>query len=174
MKTAHIISLIRGWCMPVLCIVGLLGITTASPCQAVDEVHSTTRFGTLTLDKENYVQFKGHRLSPAMQANNSIDLGEPYPIGVSDVVLVTIIGGTACPYLYHFVVVTKEGARATREFGTCNESEEVERKGASIEVHMHGFLGPFEPEPARKKAFRENHTFVFKDGVITDNGKLVK
>ncbi len=64
-----------------------------------------------------------------MQANSGIDAGKPFHIGASDVVMVTIIGGTACPYLYHFVTVTQAGAKATKEFGSCNEAQLVERKG---------------------------------------------
>ncbi|HEY1261999.1 MAG TPA: hypothetical protein VGF06_00660 [Terriglobales bacterium] len=142
--------------------------------QSADEIHSTTRFGVLTLDSDDYVQFKGHRLSPAMQKNNSIELSDAYSVGTSDVVLVTIIGGTACPYLYHFVTVTKHGATATRAFGTCNQADDVERVSTSIVVKMHGFLGPFEPEPSRKRAFKEQHTFFFKNGVLTKDGKPLK
>jgi hypothetical protein len=158
-------------------LLGWILITVLAPQalpQTADEVHSTTRFGTLTLDKDNYVQFKSRRLSPAMQANNSIELSDPYRIGTSDVVLVTIIGGTACPYLYHFVTVTKDRATATRAFGTCNEAEDVQRVGVSMVVKMHGFRGPFEPEASRRKALAQLHTFVFKNGVITKDGAVVK
>ena len=174
MKIVVIMPPLHGWRMPVLCLVAWLGITASGMCQAAEEVHSTTRFGTLTLDKENYVQFKGHRLSPAMQANNSIDLGEPYHIGTNDVVLVTIIGGTACPYLYHFVTVSKGGAVATSQFGTCNEAGDIQRVGRTVVMKMRGFLGPFEPQTAREKAFRKLHTFVYKDGVVIKDGEPVK
>jgi hypothetical protein len=44
----------------------------------------------------------------------------------------------------------------------------------SVTLTMQGFLGPFEPEAQRKKAFKEKHLIVFQDGAVTDNGKPAK
>jgi hypothetical protein len=149
-------------------------LTHAAIAQDANQIRSVTRFGNLGLDEENYVIFKGRRVEPPMQANSALEMGEPVRLGSSYVVLVTIIGGTACPYLYHFVTVSKAGAKATGEFGTCNQATDVKRSASSIVVSMRGFRGPFEPEASRKKAFREHHTFIFRDGVVTENGKPAK
>jgi hypothetical protein len=142
--------------------------------QRSDELRTRTRFGTLQLDKEDALIFEGRRLEPAIKVNSGMDLSQPYRMGDTDVVLVSVIGGTACPYQYYFVSATKAGAKGTAAFGSCNQATSVERKGESISVTMHGFLGPFEPEEERKRAFREIHVFVFHDGVVTVHGKPVK
>ena len=87
--------------------------------------------------------------------------------------LVTIIGGTACPFLYHFVTLTQSGAKATNSFGTCNEAQLVERKGDSISLTMHDYRGPFEPEAERAAAFKRTVIFVFRDGVIFEKREAV-
>jgi hypothetical protein len=74
---------------------------------------TTTRFGVLTVSDAGVLLFKGIPVQPRIEAENSLDLSEPYQTGASDVVLVTYNGGTACPALYYFVTVTKSGAKAT-------------------------------------------------------------
>jgi hypothetical protein len=88
-------------------------------------------------------------------------------------VLITKSGGTSCPALYYFVTVSSSGVTATGSFGTCNEAKDIERNGDSISLTVQGFLGPYEPEAKRKKAFAETHVFVFHNGAVTDNGKPV-
>jgi hypothetical protein len=142
--------------------------------QKSEELKTKTRFGTLELDREDALIFNGKRLEPAVKVNSGMDLSQPYRIGSADVVLVTVIGGTACPYQYYFFSATKSGAKVTPAFGSCNKGTIVERKDGSLVVTMHGFQGPFEPEAQRQKAFHETHLFVFRDGSVTDHGKLVR
>jgi hypothetical protein len=152
----------------------LLTIACNAGAQSSEELRVQTRFGPLTLDDKDRLLFKGDLIEPVMQANSGIDAGNPFHIGDSDVVLVTIIGGTACPFLYHFVTVTQASAKATKEFGTCNESLSVERKGGSISLTMHDYRGPFEPEAERQAAFRRIVVYAFRDGLVTKNGKPLK
>jgi hypothetical protein len=149
-------------------------IVTSAFAQKSQELETRTRFGTLTFDRQNMLVFKGHRLEPQIKVNARMDLGNSFHIGATDVVLVTDYGGTACPVQYYFVSATKSGAKATPSFGTCNEATSIKRSGDSISLTMHGFLGPFEPEAQRRKAFRETHVFVFRDGAVTENGKAVR
>jgi hypothetical protein len=135
---------------------------------------SSTRFGSLTVNDQRMLLFNGHPLQPPVEGNSSLDLGEPFRIGSTDVVLVTDNGGTACPVLYYFVTVSRWGAKATPSFGTCGEVTNVKRNGNSISLTMPGFQGPFEPEAEKRKAARHRHLFVFRDGVVTENGKQVK
>ena len=135
---------------------------------------TTTRFGALTVNDDKMLLFKGHPLNPPIQGNNSLDVGEPYQIGATDVVLVTDNGGTACPFLYYFVTVSASGAKATPVFGTCGEVTTVKRTGDSISVYMPGFAGPFESQRKQLRAAREKHVFIFRAGVVTENGKRVK
>lgn len=132
---------------------------------------TVTRFGSLTVNREKTLEFNGRALEPAITGNNSLTLGEPIRLGATDVVLVRDNGGTACPFLYYFVTVSKSGAKATSSFGTCGEITEVKPAGKSITVVMPGYRGPFEPQKERKAAQRQKHTFTFRDGVVKEAGK---
>jgi hypothetical protein len=134
----------------------------------------TTRFGALTVSDAGVLLFKGTPVQPKIEANNSLDLSEPYQIGTSDVVLVTDNGGTACPALYYFVTVTKSGAKGTPPFGTCSDLIKVKRAGDSISVSMPGYKGPFESKRAQLRAARERHVFIYRASVVTENGTPVK
>jgi hypothetical protein len=137
--------------------------------QNSQELQARTRFGTLEMDHGKLV-FKGQPLEPPIEMNSGMDLGEPFAIGATDVVLVTNYGGTACPAEYYFVTVSKSGAKGTAAFGTCNDDATVKRTGDSILVTMHGYRGPFEPEAERTKAAHETHVFVYRDGAMTERG----
>ena len=127
-----------------------------------------TRFGELEVSQQRVLTFKGIPVEPRIQANNRLDIGRPFRIGDSDVALVTDEGGTACPFLYHFVSLRRSGATATKAFGTCNELTSVRREGDSIIVTMQGYQGPFEPPAERRRAMAEKHSFVFRNGTVTE------
>ena len=97
---------------------------------------AVTRFGSLTVNNRRTLEFNGRALEPAITGNNSLSLGEPMRLGATDVVLVRDNGGTACPYLYYFVTVSKFGAKAASSFGTCGEISEVRPGTKSISVVM--------------------------------------
>src|SRR5947209_19185614 len=97
----------------------LLLAGTSAPAQETNSV--TTRFGALTVSDAGVLLFKGSPVQPTVEANDSLNLSEPYQVGASDVLLVTDNGGTACPALYYFVNVTKFGAKATPSFGSCSD-----------------------------------------------------
>jgi hypothetical protein len=107
------------------------------------------------------LMFRGHRLQPSIKGNDSLNLGRPFHGGAREVVLITDNGGTACPFLYYFVTLSKSGAQATRYFGTCNAVISVKQKEESIPVSMHGYRGPFEPDEERKRAARAKLMFLF-------------
>jgi hypothetical protein len=132
-----------------------------------------TRFGLLDVDGEKVLSFKGRPVKPLVQGNDGLSLLDKFSIGATDVVLVRNNGGTACPALYHFVTVSAAGAKATKFFGTCSDQAEAARKGDAVTLTLHGFQGPFEPEAKQAKADKERHVFVFRDGVVTENGKPV-
>lgn len=134
----------------------------------------STRFGTLSVNKDRILLFKGRPLDPPVQGNNSLNLGEPIRIGKTDVVLVTDNGGTACPYLYYFVSVSKSGAKATPSFGTCGKLTRIKRIDKSISATLRGYRGPFDPEAERQRADKERHVFIFRDGVVTEKSEPAK
>jgi hypothetical protein len=131
-------------------------------------------FGALTVNDAGFSCSKGAPFQPTIEANNSLDLSEPYQIGSSDIVLVTDNGGTSCPALYYFVTVTKSGAKATPSFGSCSDLIKIKRMSDSVSVSMPGYAGPSESNRAQTRAARERHVFIYRAGVVTENGKPIK
>jgi hypothetical protein len=154
----------------------LLLVTSAGVCAQVPQESQdvSMRFGALTVNGEKELLYKGRSLRPQIVGNNSLDLGEPISIGATDVVLVTDNGGTACPYMFYFVTISSSGAKATRPFGTCGEFVSMKHTGNSISLTMQGFQGPFEPEAEQVKAARQRHVFLYRGGVVTENGRPIK
>ena len=149
-------------------------ISPGTLVQAQESQEVSTRFGVLSVNDDKMLLFKGQPLRPAIEGNNRLDLGAPMSIGTTDVVLITNTGGTACPAQFYFVSLSRSGAKATPAFGTCSDLSSVKRRGNSILVTMPGFRGPFESESAQLRAARQRHVFIFRAGVVTENGKPVK
>jgi len=148
----------------------LAGVSTL----AQETNKTTTRFGALTVNEAGVLLFRGTPVQPKIEANNSLDLSQPFQIGTVDVVLVTDNGGTACPATYYFVTITKSCARVSPSFGTCSDLIKVKRTGETISVSMPGYQGPFESKRAQLRAARERHVFIYRAGLVTENGKPVK
>jgi hypothetical protein len=153
-------------CNATIAAVLIVGCALAQVPQLAQKIQ--TKFGALSVGDDTVLRFRGRRLQPLIKGGYSLNLGRPFRIAESDVVLVTDNGGTACPYLYYFVTLSESGAQATHSFGTCNAVISVKQKDDSILLSMHGYRGPFEPDEDQKKAARETHTFVFHDGVVKE------
>jgi hypothetical protein len=150
----------------------LLLFSGSASAQEYDSI--TTRFGAVTVGEAGVLLFKDVPVEPRVEANNSLDLGQPYQIGAADVLLVTNNGGTACPVELYFVTVTKSGAKVTPAFGTCSDLIKIKRSGNTISVSMPGYRGPTMPRRSQERAARERHVFVYRAGVVTENGKPIK
>ena len=131
-----------------------------------------TRFGAISVGDDTVLRYRGRSFQPSIKGGYSLNLGRPFHVGDNDAVLVTNNGGTACPYLYYFVTLSKSGAQATHSFGTCNALVSLKQKDESIWITMHGYRGPFEPEEDRKQAARATHVFVFHDGMVKETAGL--
>ena len=153
--------------------IAMLLLTGASSL-AQESNNITTRFGALTVSDAGMLLFNGNPFNPPIEANNSLDLSEPYEIGATDVVLVKDNGGTSCPVLCYFVTASKSGAKATPAFGSCSHLVKVKRLGDTISVSMPGYRGPMESTRAQNRAARERHVYIYRAGVVTENGKPVK
>ncbi|HSS21702.1 MAG TPA: hypothetical protein VLL54_16635 [Pyrinomonadaceae bacterium] len=151
-----------------------LVLLACAGASAQDTASTTTRFGDLTVSEDGVLLFKGGKVQPTVEANNNLDIGEPFQIGNADVVLVTDYGGTACPATYYFVTVTNAGAKVTPGFGSCSDLIKVKRTGNTISVSMPGYRGPTMPRRSQNQAAREKHVFIYRAGVVTENGKPVK
>ena len=158
------------WKVPVVVAMLISAAGSVSPWSMTpsqDSQEVTTRFGSLTVDQDRSLLFRGRKLTPSVDGNNSLGLNNPIQIGDTDVVLVVDNGGTACPAMYYFVTVSKSGARATKPFGSCSDLTSVKQIGNSIRVTMPGYRGPHEPESVQLRAARQQHVFTFRAGVVT-------
>lgn len=133
-----------------------------------------TRFGLLQIDSENMLLYNNRPLNPEIQGNSRLITNETFQIGNKDIVLIQDVGGTACPSLFYFVSISINGIEATPPFGTCSDLIKTKQIAETISVRMAGFQGPFEPEEAKRKAAKEIYVFTFKNGVLTENGKIVR
>ena len=132
-----------------------------------------TRFGNFEIRDDNIVLFKGRPLSPAIEGNSSLNFVKKFAIGSSDIVILKNVGGSSCPYLYFIVEVSARKIITPEEVGTCAEATQVFQQKDGIVLSMPGFQGPFEAEAGRRRAAKERHVFLYKAGIVTENGKPV-
>lgn len=119
-----------------------------------------TRFGTLAVDSHLLLYFNGKLVRPAIQGNSSLSIKQSFRMGGEDVHLIESLGGTACPALLNWVVVSRDVVRSFPTFGTCTDIYEVRQSGVSLVVQMQDMQGV-------------RHRYVFADRVLTDNGQQV-
>lgn len=137
-----------------------------------------TRYGRVSVDEEtSSLHFEGMPVQPLVEANSGLSIVMHYEIESADVLLVANSGGSWCPSLYRYVVVSPKGATATQEFGTCSDIIYPSFDGKhSFSVNMIGFAGPEEPEKVQRQAARTKHRFDYdsETSVILENGKKVE
>lgn len=143
-----------------------LGIAVLASHQAFAADRMATRYGNLQVDsKEPYEAMLLHNGKKIYgEGNYTISLEQKFQVGDQDVVLVGHSeGGNACPATYFFVTL-KPGNKVEKspDFGTCSDLVEVKQDAAGIMVNMPKMNG-------RGKA-----KYVYKNGVVTENGKPLK
>ena len=147
-----------------------------SPVFAEDEgTDITTRYGALQINDENALLYKNKPLNPPIHGNSSLQEVGTYQLGKSDVILIQDNGGSACPVQLYFVTVSASGVKATPAFGTCTDYFDVKKMADSISVTMSAWIGLTASEALQRKAAKEkDHVFLFKGGILTENGKPVQ
>lgn len=134
-----------------------------------------TRFGALQINDENALLYKNKPLNPPIHGNSSLQEVGIYQLGKNDVVLIQDNGGSACPVQLYFVIVSASGVKATPGFGTCTDHFDVKKMADSISVTMSAWIGLSASEALQRKIAKEkDHVFLFKGGVLTENGKPVQ
>jgi len=141
---------------------------------AQDENTIKTRYGPLSISDVGKLLFKGNLLDPPFEEDAGLSLSELNQIGDSDVVLLALDGGTACPAIYYWVTVTASGAKVSKSFGTCTDLIKIKVTGDSISVSMSGYAAEFESKAKQRRAPLEKHVYIYHAGVVTENGKPVK
>lgn len=126
----------------------------------------TTRYGTLSIEnKEPYAAkllFNNKKVFD--KGSYTLSIEKRFQLDEQDVVLVSHSeGGNACPAQYFFVAL-KQNKQPTLSplFGTCSDLVKVKQEGGSVIVTMPKMSG------------KGNAKYVFKDGVVLENGKPIK
>lgn len=140
-----------------LCGLVLLGLA-ASQAHAY-ETYLQTKFGTLSVDENRLLHFNGKPVIPGVMGNSSLSIGKAYDVGGKVLVLTTNVGGTGCPELFNVITLDAGKAVSSPTFGTCDEPHKIQLLNKSLVIEMEGRQG--------------QHKYVFADGVLTDNGKVV-
>ncbi|MFI8614327.1 hypothetical protein ACIGHN_02345 [Acidovorax sp. NPDC077693] len=147
---------------------------------AIDDypAEARTRYGMVAADRENLALL--WREKPLLPAERGIfSVGRHFSSwGAGELLLVQNTGGVACPALYRFVEITSRGADIYPEFATCSDlvypfMDNSAQGKPRVVVRMVDFIGPFGSDRERHKASRARVDFVFSDGQLTRDGKLV-
>lgn len=106
-----------------------------------------------------------------IQGNNALHVVAHLEGQAHDIVLLQDTGGSACPALYRFATLTRQGIAVTPEFGTCSDIASLTLHKASHAVLLpmltfNGFQGPFEPDSERQRAHMQLYRFVLEDGQV--------
>lgn len=141
-----------------------------SSLEETSNIFSAIRFGEFNINELNVLLYNGKPLFPNIQGNNSLSILNIYHNDDSDIILIQNNGGTACPALYHIVEVSSShDVIATSKFGSCSDLVSFKKSKQGIFVTMPGFQGPFEPESNQRMAALQKHSYLYKDGKITQS-----
>ncbi|WP_374491745.1 hypothetical protein [Brachymonas sp.] len=98
-----------------------------------------TRYGRLAISQPGpsaHLTFRGHAVLPGIEGNSALTIAGLYPMGDRDIALVEIIGGSACPSLFHFVTISRSGISASREFGSCSDVAVAQFQHGQLTLRM--------------------------------------
>lgn len=148
---------------------------------AIEETQqkARTRYGVVEVDTQSMrLLWQGKPLPASDLPAEEYRIVRHYEWGLSDVLLVQIAQGTACPAMFRFLTISPQGVRATPTFGTCSDLVypfmKTDGQGTPYAVvRMVEFQGPFGSEAAQHKAARTRVEYVFRAGRLTRNGKPV-
>ena len=121
-----------------------------------------TRFGQLSVAYGGPLLLDDKPIAPEIRGNESIDILDVFHIGAKDVVLLQDNGGSGCPAQMMFATIDRTGVVTSAEFGTCATVMRVRRSKDSIVLTMPLLHG------------HGSRRYVFRDGVVTEDGKATK
>lgn len=136
-----------------------------------------TRHGMASIrEEDNTLLFRGKPTKPAVEGNSGLSIIANYEVGNTDVLLLQSTGGTACPALYRFVSIGPSSLDVSPEFGTCSDIiYPTFNARTGVTMAMLGFVGPFEPAAAQKRAAMTKTIYQWSPrGQLTVNGKPVR
>lgn len=141
------------------------------------EMRVKTRFGVVTVQEgDSSVALNGQTVLPAQE--EPVSIVRHASVGAEDVLLLQSGSGTACPALFQLLGVSAQGVQVSPKFGSCSDRvfavvEEKRNQAPRLSIRTLGFAGPFEPEEEQRKATRQVREFVYQQGSLTLDGKVV-
>jgi uncharacterized protein YecT (DUF1311 family) len=99
----------------------------------------TTPFGKVSISSSHSLLLDDREINPAITGDFGLILDTPIPFGDRYAILVTSLsGGTACPAMYRWLLLTKSGHVVSKEFGTCSDMAQPSMRGGRLTVTMPG------------------------------------
>ena len=148
---------------------GPLNLDGVTPTeQASMEPSLETRYGTLSIKDDRQLLFQGKPTTPPLEGNSSLSFQKKFSVNDQDIVLIQDNGGSACPAVFSYAIVSPSGITLTKEFGTCTDLYKSEQRGNRITLTMPGFLGPFEPEKARIAESKKTYSYILENGTLNE------
>lgn len=131
-------------------------VVTPSPLEEIGQ----TRHGTFATDSDLVLYYGGKKIEPEIRGNSTLVVSGVYRVGDSDISVIKIVGGTACPALFHFIQTNDYGILVSPEFGTCSELADVKvlESGVSISMPEMGLS----PDSKKTKSI-----FTYANGEVT-------
>ncbi|TDY25987.1 hypothetical protein B0G81_6484 [Paraburkholderia sp. BL6665CI2N2] len=133
-----------------------------------------TPFGKLSANDNNVLLLDGKPVSPRIQANNSLSFAAQVALKNHRAVLIQNNGGTACPALYHWIILSEGSYVVSPEFGSCSDLPKVSTVSGRLIVTMPDFVGDAASEAERKRVAKRTKKYVYDGRVVTENGKPVR
>jgi hypothetical protein len=137
----------------------------------VDTRTATTPFGKLSSNDDGVLLLNGKVVEPKIEGNNSLSFVAQVTFEHQHAVLIQDNGGTACPTLYYWIVSSDGSFTVSPEFGSCSRASRVSTSRGKLVVAMPGFMGDDAPEAAKKRAERQQITYVYDGKGVSEDGK---
>lgn len=122
-----------------------------------------TKFGVLSVNNENILEFNGKPVVPTVAGNNGLTLLDNFALGESNVVLVRDDGGEACPAMYYFAKIGREAVQMSDRFGSCSDLAKAKLVGGVILVSMPDYSGDVD---SRAAVARHLCRYKYENGAI--------
>lgn len=145
------------------------GSMAFSVVKVEDNKRFGTRHGKLEVnEKDGVLTMNGERVMVDGKNLESDYIVAAYRLGETDVVLVSVYGGTLCPALHRAVTSKATGWAISQEFGTCSDHITAKQDGKSIVFEMPGFVGSHGSDEERKRAGQTRVRYVYENDKVVE------
>lgn len=121
-----------------------------------------------------FLTFNGRPVQPRVEGNAALSFAYHLSSGSRLAALIEDDGGSACPALFRWIVVSAGGYKLSPEFGTCTDLIKAEAKGGRFIVRMPGFVGPFNTQAEQQQAVKRRVTYVYDGNTLIKHEQSAK